>query len=552
MFTFFTALADAYSKVLMPPKSLSKRLQSDSSDKPAVLDRCLKRLEWERTQERCGARVSAGPSARVLSHPPASSAARARRPKIRKKQNVKRWCAPLLCACQTPAVLSALLPATQASIDWHDFVVVETIDFYNEEDDSLPAPLSLPEVIAQLRAAALEAPAAADAQEAVADVVMDEEERALMTDGVAAQQPPAVQAAPAPEPQMKIVRNYKRPGQAAAGADSTRFVVSPITGELVPVDQMAEHMRISLIDPKWREQREAMLGKLRGSTVASDEEIAKNVISLARTRPDIFGSTDEEVSVAVAAEVEAKKTAGFEQHPHAPPPPPTGVQPLRPPAGMPVPPRPYGAPGVPMVPLGYGPGMPGMPPPGMPGMPPPGMPGMPPPGMPGLPPPGMPGLPPPGMPPGMPRPLGAPPGMMPYPPPMPYGAPMMGAGLMPPMPGEEPDAKRQRTEEALISEEDFAEAHPDPVTIEVTVPAVEGDAAMNGQTVSVEVASVMETVGDVKARLAALLGVAASKQKLSTAALGFLKDTSTLAAYNFGSGTAMIMGLKERGGRTKK
>lgn len=123
---------------------------------------------------------------------------------------------------------------------------------------------------------------------------------------------------------------------------------------------------------------------------------------------------------------------------------------------------------------------------------------------------------------------------------------------MPLMHGEEPDAKRQRTEDALMSEEDFAEAHPDPVTVEVTVPAVEGDASMTGQTVSVEVASVMETVGDVKARLAALLGVAASKQKLSTAALGFLKDTSTLAAYNFGSGTAMIMGLKERGGRTKK
>jgi splicing factor 3A subunit 1 len=53
MFTFFTALADAYSKVLMPPKSLNKRLQNDATDRSAVLDRCLKRLEWERTQERC-------------------------------------------------------------------------------------------------------------------------------------------------------------------------------------------------------------------------------------------------------------------------------------------------------------------------------------------------------------------------------------------------------------------------------------------------------------------------------------------------------------------
>lgn len=140
--------------------------------------------------------------------------------------------------------------------------------------------------------------------------------------------------------------------------------------------------------------------------------------------------------------------------------------------------------------------------------------------------------------------------------PPPYGMPLPGApGGMPGAPGvpvEEPDAKRQKKEEALLSEEDFAEAHPDPVTIDVVVPDVDGDASLNGQTVTLEVASVMETVGDVKARLANAIGVPASKQKMSTQALGFLKDTSTLAAYNFGSGTVLIMGLKERGGRTKK
>jgi len=51
MFTFFTSLADAYSKILMPQKLLSERLRRDA-DKAVVLDRCLKRLEWERSQER--------------------------------------------------------------------------------------------------------------------------------------------------------------------------------------------------------------------------------------------------------------------------------------------------------------------------------------------------------------------------------------------------------------------------------------------------------------------------------------------------------------------
>ena len=52
MFTFFTTLADAYSKILMPSKALDERLRKDV-DKAVVLDRCLKRLEWERSQERC-------------------------------------------------------------------------------------------------------------------------------------------------------------------------------------------------------------------------------------------------------------------------------------------------------------------------------------------------------------------------------------------------------------------------------------------------------------------------------------------------------------------
>jgi splicing factor 3A subunit 1 len=86
-----------------------------------------------------------------------------------------------------------------------------------------------------------------------------------------------------------------------------------VTGELVAVNEMAEHMRISLIDPKWKVQKEAMLAKLRDSTMANDEEVATNVLMLARTRPDIFGSTDEEVSNAIVESIEAKKET------HAPP-----------------------------------------------------------------------------------------------------------------------------------------------------------------------------------------------------------------------------------------
>lgn len=71
--------------------------------------------------------------------------------------------------------------------------------------------------------------------------------------------------------------------------DPTEYVVSPITGELVKISEMAEHMRVSLIDPRWKEQRDAMLAKIRETTKAADEEIGRNLVTLAKTRPDIFG-----------------------------------------------------------------------------------------------------------------------------------------------------------------------------------------------------------------------------------------------------------------------
>ena len=73
--------------------------------------------------------------------------------------------------------------------------------------------------------------------------------------------------------------------------ESSKVAVSPITGELIPVDQMAEHMRISLIDPKFQEQRQAMMAKIRETTKASDDEIGRNLMGLARKRPDVFGKS---------------------------------------------------------------------------------------------------------------------------------------------------------------------------------------------------------------------------------------------------------------------
>ncbi|KAI3793085.1 hypothetical protein L1987_35698 [Smallanthus sonchifolius] len=92
-------------------------------------------------------------------------------------------------------------------------------------------------------------------------------------------------------------------------------VVSPITGELIPVHEMYKHMRISVNDPKYKEQKERLFGKIRETTLAQDDVISRSIVGLARTRPDIFGTTEEEFSNAVTAEIQSKNgVLGFYWH----------------------------------------------------------------------------------------------------------------------------------------------------------------------------------------------------------------------------------------------
>lgn len=269
MFMFFTSLADAYSKVLMPPKGLTEKLKNSVADMTTVLERSMNRLEWERSQEQA-------------------------RQKAEDEKEQER--------------------IEMAMIDWHDFVVVEMIDFADDEDDDLPPPMTLEEVIRRSKVSVMEEDIAEPGK--VVEMEMDEEEVRLVEEGMRATsieengdgKKNEMMVTEEPEPPMRIVKNWKRPeDRIPAERDPTKFVVSPITGELIPINEMSEHMRISLIDPKYKEQKERMFAKIRETTLAQDDEISRNIVGLARTRPDIFGTTEEEVSNAVKAEIEKKK-----------------------------------------------------------------------------------------------------------------------------------------------------------------------------------------------------------------------------------------------------
>jgi len=69
-----------------------------------------------------------------------------------------------------------------------------------------------------------------------------------------------------------------------------------ICGQQIPVDEVDEHMRIELLDPKWKEQRDNLEArKAQASELQRGANVVTSLQNLARTRVDIFGTeTDEE------------------------------------------------------------------------------------------------------------------------------------------------------------------------------------------------------------------------------------------------------------------
>ncbi|KAJ3135579.1 SF3a splicing factor complex subunit, partial [Irineochytrium annulatum] len=51
---------------------------------------------------------------------------------------------------------------------------------------------------------------------------------------------------------------------------------------------MHEHVRIELLDPKWREQRDRAAGNSAGTNLISDDTISENLKRISSYRTDIF------------------------------------------------------------------------------------------------------------------------------------------------------------------------------------------------------------------------------------------------------------------------
>ncbi|KAF2235340.1 Surp module [Viridothelium virens] len=297
--TYFQRLIEQYSDLLnggiidggKPEKQRIMELEKDIKDRFRVLERAKQRAEWAKYQEQ---------------------------QKQKKEEDFKKE------------------QLEYHQIDWGDFVLVETV-LFNEADEQaeLPAPTSL----SDLQSASLEQRAMMSLQphnmrieEAIPTdedpayaipappvqtphpyvpspqptppqvmgygarpPVPDEDEEAIRERAEARERAQQAQAAAKAGPGPMRIRNDYVP-RAQAKRKNQQMATCPNCNLLIPVDEMEEHIRIELLDDRWKEQR-AKAEARNATTNLSTADVANNLKRLASQRSDVFdGVTGQPIS----------------------------------------------------------------------------------------------------------------------------------------------------------------------------------------------------------------------------------------------------------------
>jgi splicing factor 3A subunit 1 len=149
-------------------------------------------------------------------------------------------------------------------VDWDDFTIVKVIEF-DEDDDNFIEP--------DIQQMGIE-----DVSNKIDRVENDIKRELFEMEGV--------RDASEAEPGMKIVTNYQR--KKKEDKESTQ--ICPKCGKAIPVSEWTEHMRIELLDSKWREEKIDDLKRQKNPMTAEGDEISRSLKNLMANRPDIATS----------------------------------------------------------------------------------------------------------------------------------------------------------------------------------------------------------------------------------------------------------------------
>ncbi|VDN01355.1 unnamed protein product [Thelazia callipaeda] len=268
-FNYFTKLVEQYTKIIVPTKSIIDDLKNEEGDSKKLLENVKYRVGWEKYQ---------------------------RAQKEKEDAEVERE------------------RIAYAQIDWHDFVVVQTVDFPINDTATLPPFCSSKDVGARiLMQQRQEAAAKAAAEEAVEmDVESDSDEEQDIRNEVfndeadnridQMKKAPYEVTQPIPAPPSEdtvIIRDYDPKKSVSARKAADKWIISPLTGERIPADKLQEHMRYNTVDSQYKEQREREISDRNEEepVYAPGADISTNIGKFAERRTDIFGHGAEQTII---------------------------------------------------------------------------------------------------------------------------------------------------------------------------------------------------------------------------------------------------------------
>eukprot|EP00761_Pharyngomonas_kirbyi_P000565 gb/GECH01000565.1/.p1 GENE.gb/GECH01000565.1/~~gb/GECH01000565.1/.p1 ORF type:complete len:742 (+),score=281.04 gb/GECH01000565.1/:1-2226(+) len=539
-FKFFTKLTDVYKRIMDPKQETLDRLNKDRESRLNILDRCYAKAEWLNREEE------------------------QKREQEEDHQDRTAF----------------------GMIDWDNFVVAKKIDFDDEDVSGQSAAQS----------ESHEEEGEEEPMDEGEDMDVDMDEGGDM-DTEEEERQKEEEEEEDEDMAAKVRKDYRRQPKKQAQPEPQYFK-HPETGELIPQEQAKEHLRVQLLNPAWRDQKEKEMKKFKDTALASDQEMVESIGRFAERRTDIFGNEELEVGKRASGDEQGSQerviwdghtasiartasaamqgmsvqdqiaaahaqkgltsdnsTIGPQQPSQSQPQQQQSQQPQPQQQQQPPPPPPPST-------TNNAPVQQSQPPPQQQQPPPPPPPQQSTTAQQQPPPPQQ--QPPPPPPPAAASTVPASNQQPPPPPPPASSSSSPGTGVQQPPPppvsstdtdqSGEPATKKPRTESqsSLVPEDQWLEQHPDPVSLKVVFPNVseKKDWKLDGRIADITL-NPKDTISVLKDRVFEESNLPQKKQKLNVSSLGFLKDRFTAAYYNLESGTEVFLGVKERGGRKK-
>ncbi|KAJ1613597.1 Pre-mRNA splicing factor SF3a [Cryptosporidium canis] len=263
LFGYFADLVEAYSLCLIPNKDYLREMKKETDDLQLIFRRCYRNSLWKKKE------------------------------------------------FETVNTLLELENGDNMDMEWVAINIVETVDF-GDLDTDLPEPIDFSKLSKVVLEASLDTLNECDRRD-----LLDENEHTqiralvvekdLVTEREVSETPNNIEDSEITEQEfknIKIIKDYvrvpKKRGYTTKADEQSRkekMYRCPVTGQLVPVNEISNHMRILLLDPKWKQQKEQLLQRAQQeSAFTASSNIEENLVAFVSKRPDLFGTIEEVVA----------------------------------------------------------------------------------------------------------------------------------------------------------------------------------------------------------------------------------------------------------------